>query len=40
MNPESETFFGSSHLPFSHLLFYPFWLPPFDRLLASQNPPK
>jgi len=22
MNPESETFFGSSYLPFNHLLFY------------------
>jgi len=29
MNPEqNETFFGSPHIPFYHLLFYPFWLRP------------
>jgi hypothetical protein len=28
MNPESETFFGSPHLPFCHLLFYPVRLRP------------
>jgi len=29
MDPEeNETSFGSPHLPFCHLLFYPFWFRP------------
>jgi len=29
MNPEEqETFFGSPHIPFHHLLFYPSWFRP------------
>jgi len=36
MNPESETAFGSPHLPFCHFLFYPLWLRP-QAVCAKQS---
>jgi len=39
MNPEeNETFFGSPHIPFYHLLFYPSWVPAEDIAALSYRP--